>query len=69
VPTFEISHNELKFELSGAEKVWALSRGLRISLDIVTSAHIEEDVRKDIGWRCAGTRAEANALVARISPS
>jgi len=55
VPTFEISHNELKFELSGAEKVWALSRGLRISLDSVTSAHIEEDVRKDIGWRCAGT--------------
>jgi hypothetical protein len=51
----EIIDNVLKVELSGAERVWALSRGLRIPLENVTSVHIEDDVRKDIGWRFAGT--------------
>jgi hypothetical protein len=55
MPTMEIIDNVLKVELSGAERVWALSRGLRIPLENVTSVHIEDDVRKDIGWRFAGT--------------
>jgi len=55
MPTMEIIDNALKVELSGAERIWALSRGLRIPLENVTSVRIDEDVRKDIGWRFAGT--------------
>jgi hypothetical protein len=55
MPAIEIEDNDLKIELSGAERVWALSRGFRIPLATVTNVHIEDDVRKDIGWRFAGT--------------
>ena len=55
MPPMEIIDNTLKIKLSGAERVWALSRGLQIPLASVTNVHIEEDVRKDIGWRFGGT--------------
>jgi len=55
LPTIEIEDNVLTIELSGAERFWALTRGLRIPLARVTNVHIEEHVRKDIGWRFAGT--------------
>ena len=55
MPHITVTDTELVIEFSVFEKFLSFSRGWRIPLDHVTSARIDDNVRKDIGWRGAGT--------------
>jgi hypothetical protein len=55
MPLIYVRDGALHVELSVAEKFWSFSRGWRIPLTHVTSAHIDDAPRTSIGWRGAGT--------------
>ena len=55
MPTISVHDGSLRVELHGIEQFLSFSRGLNIPLSHITGASIDEAVRKDIGWRGAGT--------------
>jgi hypothetical protein len=55
MPHITVTDTELVVDLSPVEKFFSFSRGWRIPLSHVTGSRIDDNVRKDIGWRGAGT--------------
>jgi hypothetical protein len=55
MPQISISNRTLHVGLSPAERFWSFSGSWDIPFEHITSARIDDNVRKIIGWRGAGT--------------